>query len=34
MNRYFLTHRKIDVALLIGAVAVAPLVYGGVWLAQ
>ncbi len=32
MNRYFLTHRKIDVALLIGAVAVAPLVYGGVWL--
>jgi len=34
MNRYLLTHRKIDVALLIGAVAAAPLVYGGVWLAQ
>lgn len=34
MNRYFLTHRKIDVALLIGTVVVAPLVYGGVWLAQ
>jgi hypothetical protein len=34
MNRYFQTHHKIDVALLIGAVAVAPLVYGGVWLAQ
>jgi hypothetical protein len=33
MNRYFLTHRKIDIALLIGALAVAPLVYGGVWLA-
>lgn len=33
MNRYFLTHRKIDLALLIGAVAIAPLVYGGVWLA-